>query len=75
MTFSDARQFSTINPKLTALCESLAQDCVPVVIRPEDLKETKWGVDLINIVRDESRDQLESELEPPPLTDADQYPF
>ena len=75
VTFSDARQFSTINPKLTALCESLAQDCVPVVIGPEDLKETKWGVDLINIVRDESRDQLESELEPPPLTDADQYPF
>ncbi len=64
VTFSDGTQAGTINDRLSALCEQLAQDGDAVEI---DTKETRWGLDLAAI----RRVSTAARPEPPPLTDAD----
>jgi hypothetical protein len=75
MTFSDGTVAGTINDRLSALCEQLAQDRTPVRITT---KETRWGLDLATVERAKDAEpeiQLHGdEDEPPPLTDKD-IPF
>lgn len=70
VTFSDGTQASTIKSQLGTLCEQLAQDGDPVEI---ETKETKWGLDLVDVWRVAT---VFAEDQPPidPRTD-DDIPF
>lgn len=51
VTFSDGRQASTIKTPLIALCEQLTQDRAPVEVWADDLEETRFGLNLLNVRR------------------------
>lgn len=63
ITFSDGMVASTINDRLSALCEQLAQDRAAVFV---ETKDTRWGLDVVKVER--VRPPAD---EPRPLTDAD----
>ncbi len=70
IVLSDGREVTTIREQLGALAETLCQDSDPVTV---ETKDTKWGVDLLELRRASSREPA-GDLELPPLTDAD-IPF
>jgi phage recombination protein Bet len=74
ITDSNGETYSTIKEQLGALCEQLAQEQLPVRIGPEDVKETKWGLDLLAVHRVERVIQLRDEDHGAPL-DAGSIPF
>jgi hypothetical protein len=70
ITLSDGNVVGTIKTQLAALCEQLVQEHCPVAI---ETKETRWGVDLVNVARLD--DEFGMEVEPSaPLTE-DDIPF
>ena len=69
ITLSTGEVVSTINNKLTALCEGLCQDGTPVTI---ETRATKWGADLIAVHPCDTSD--DDDAGAPPLDDSD-IPF
>lgn len=73
VTFSDGRQASTIKDKLIALAEQLCQDREAVELWADDIEETKWGLNLLNLRRAASEPPFDPELfQGPP---SDEEPF
>ena len=69
ITFSDGRVAATINPMLASLAESFCRDAIPC--KPTT-KETRWGLDLVKLER-EQPDEPELPIQEP--LSADDIPF
>lgn len=46
---STGELYSTVNPRLMALCERLARDQRVVFIGPENVQQTKYGAVLLSV--------------------------